>query len=340
MNSPTPFLDALCWQIGKDSQLTAAEILQTYERGWRYLGVLADPSEEEWQEIRQLTAQYGSWLQADLILGEKHPMRYQWHDSIVVILDSLKSDLLQSWGVCFGGGTLVSLMCSEHRLSQDIDFLASNGGYRQLRTVLSSAPLGQKYEVLFRPNSQLQFPREMQMDQYGIRFPVVVDGLTIKLEIVAEGRIMLDPPRWLDFLPVPCLSAVDCWAEKLLANAVHGVSPMENRWPDDRIRSRDLIDLAMLRLSSPIPEVATKKATAAYPVLPGLRSAVERFQAQPSWREQCYEALEIGSSVGGASPQENRLPEVVDGVDLLAADLGLAKTVRVQREIADSSAEN
>jgi hypothetical protein len=90
---------------------------------------------------------------------------------------------------------------------------------------------------------------------------VVVDGFTIKLEVVAEGRIMLDPPRFLDFLPVPCLSAVDCWAEKLLANAVHGVSPMENRWPDDRIRSRDLIDLAVLRLSSPIPEVAIEKAT-------------------------------------------------------------------------------
>ncbi len=320
MTSSTPFLDALCWQIGNNDQLTATEILQTYERGWRYLAVLADPSEEEWQEIRQLTAQYGSWLQADLILGEKHPMRYQWHDSIVVILDSLRSDLLQSWGVCFGGGTLVSLMCGEHRLSQNIDFLASNGGYRQLRTALSSASLGQKYEVLFGPNSQLQFPREMQMDQYGIRFPVVVDGLTIKLEIAAEGRITLDPPRWLDFLPVPCLSEVDCWAEKLLANA--------DRWPDDRIRSRDLIDLAVLRLGSPIPEMAIEKATSAYPVLPGLRSALERFQAQPSWRERCYETLEIRDG--------DRLAAVVNGMDLLAADFGLPKTVRVWRESADS----
>ncbi len=321
MITQSPFLDALCWQLGDNDQLTPVEVLQTYERGWRFLGVLADPSEEEWREIRQLSIQYGSWLQADLALGQEQPMKYQWHESIMVVLNSLRSDALATWGVCFGGGTLVSLMCDEHRLSQDIDLLANNGGYRELRR----AVMEQSYDALFQPTDQLRFLRDMQMDQYGVRFPVVVNPaasseteVTIKLEIIAEGRIELEPPRYLEALPVPCLSLVDCWAEKLLANA--------DRWPDDRIRSRDLIDLAVLRLRGEMPEAAIKKATEAYPVLPGLRSAIERFQEQPDWPRKCYEALAI-----------DRPDLVVDGIDRLSTDLDLPLTVREWREIQENS---
>ena len=45
--------------------LTPAEILQTNERGWRYLGELPQPNQEEWQFIRQLSDEYRSWLQTD-----------------------------------------------------------------------------------------------------------------------------------------------------------------------------------------------------------------------------------------------------------------------------------
>jgi hypothetical protein len=321
MMTQSPFLDALCWQMESNDQLTPVEVLQTYERGWRFLGVLADPSEEEWQEIRQLSTQYGSWLQADLMLGQEQPMKYQWHESIMVVLNALRADSLTAWGVCFGGGTLVSLICDEHRLSQDIDLLASNVGYRELRWAVAE----QSYDALFRPTDRLRFPRNMQMDQYGIRFPVVVNSsassgteVTIKLEIIAEGRIELEPPRYLPALPVPCLSLVDCWAEKLLANA--------DRWPDDRIRSRDLIDLAVLRLRGEIPEAAIQKAAAAYPVLPGLRSALDRFQAQPDWRRRCYEALAI-----------DRPDLVVDGIDRLSTDLDLPLTIRRWREAQENS---
>ncbi len=71
---------------------------------------------------------------------------------------------------------------------------------------------------------RLQFPRSIQADQYGVRFPVVVDRITIKLEIIAEGRIELAPPSYPDWSPIPCLGIIDCWAEKLLANADRGMT--------------------------------------------------------------------------------------------------------------------
>ena len=37
-------------------------MLRRYEAGWRYQGVLADPSPEEWSFIRKLVKQFGSYL--------------------------------------------------------------------------------------------------------------------------------------------------------------------------------------------------------------------------------------------------------------------------------------
>ncbi len=59
-----PFLAALCWQGSRPAiaQLTAWEILQIYERNWRWRGVMADISEPEAAFIHQLATQYHSWL--------------------------------------------------------------------------------------------------------------------------------------------------------------------------------------------------------------------------------------------------------------------------------------
>lgn len=59
-----PFLKSLCWQgqTASIAHLSAAEILQLYERGWRYRGVLADVSEVEKRLIQRLATQYHSWL--------------------------------------------------------------------------------------------------------------------------------------------------------------------------------------------------------------------------------------------------------------------------------------
>jgi len=57
-----PFLQAICWQTTNVRRMTSEEMLTRYERGWNYLGVLGDLTEEERQFVRHLAAQHGSWL--------------------------------------------------------------------------------------------------------------------------------------------------------------------------------------------------------------------------------------------------------------------------------------
>lgn len=71
-------------------------------------------------------------------------------------------------------------------------------------------------------------------------------------------------PAWS---PVPCLSLVDCIAEKLLANA--------DRWADSSIESRDLIDLCVIRFNNTFPDAAKIKAENAYPVIEPLKRAIK-----------------------------------------------------------------
>jgi hypothetical protein len=59
-----PFLASLSWSDRRYRELPLDDMLRRYEAGWRHLGVLADPSEEELQFIRALVARYGSWIRA------------------------------------------------------------------------------------------------------------------------------------------------------------------------------------------------------------------------------------------------------------------------------------
>jgi hypothetical protein len=61
-----PFLSAVCWQIEDVKTFSPAEMLCAYETGWRYLGVLGEPSEEELAFIKQLIELYGSWLAVEI----------------------------------------------------------------------------------------------------------------------------------------------------------------------------------------------------------------------------------------------------------------------------------
>jgi hypothetical protein len=81
---------------------------------------------------------------------------------------------------------------------------------------------------------------------------VCVNDEFIKTEIIAESRFELDPPRYPKWSPVPCLSLNDCFTSKLLANS--------DRYIDKSVEARDLIDLAVLRLQSPIPQSSIDKA--------------------------------------------------------------------------------
>ena len=59
-----PFLRSLCWQgnVPSIEHWSELEILSLYERNWRFLGVLADVSDEEARVIRELALKYHSWL--------------------------------------------------------------------------------------------------------------------------------------------------------------------------------------------------------------------------------------------------------------------------------------
>nr|WP_228056499.1 hypothetical protein [Microcoleus sp. LEGE 07076] len=135
--------------------------------------------------------------------------------------------------------------------------------------------------------------------------------------MVCEGRIELGEPNYPNLSPVPCLNQIDSIAEKLLANA--------DRQLSDRVNSRDLIDLAVQRLATPIPQRAIDKAEAAYQVMEPLDRAIQYFQYRRDYREKCYDVLSI------AEPNK-----VINGIDLLAQDLGREMTVRTFSETISS----
>lgn len=234
------------------------------------------------------------------------------HQKISFILDSLDEKLFRKAGAHFGGGTLITLLHDEFRFSKDIDFMCPVGdGYRVLRVAVADANF--KPTVFFKRTNSLVFPREVKADQYGLRFPVLYKDQPVKFEIVAEGRIELESAVAYPWTDLPCLSNVDRFAEKLLANA--------DRWMDESIESRDLIDLAAMRLETPIPAEAMIKAEKAYPVLTPLKKAIGKFYRLEKYREKCFNALEI-----------NNRAKILDGLDLLAADHELPLFTRTVNE--------
>ena len=81
--------------------------------------------------------------------------------------------------------------------------------------------------------------------------------MTIKFEIVLEARIAFDIPGPADTIAgVAAVTPLDLVTGKLLALA--------DRWHDDSVFSRDLIDLAMMRPPKPLVHAAIAKAATAY----------------------------------------------------------------------------
>lgn len=60
-----PFLAAVCWQTENVKHFTIDEMLDRYERGWLYRGVLAGLEGEELEFVRSLARAKGSWLVTD-----------------------------------------------------------------------------------------------------------------------------------------------------------------------------------------------------------------------------------------------------------------------------------
>ena len=213
--------------------------------------------------------------------------RREAHQSVLAVLGFLRTDQLASWKALFGGGTRIVLDLDEYRESEDVDFLCSDpSGYADIRFAAATGG----YPALFTPEGlrELQLPREMRIDQYGIRFQLLHRSRPLKVEIIREARIELDPGVRPPWSPVDCLSLPDCYAEKLLANS--------DRWADRQVLSRDLIDLAALRADvGPIPAESWKKVKAAYrsAAESDLRKALALFLENAEYQQRCFQGLRI-----------------------------------------------
>lgn len=206
------------------------------------------------------------------------------HRRIATVLEALDADALAANACLFGGGTAMALRYGEYRESVDIGFLVSRvEGYRQLRQKLTG-PDGMR--AVTRAGHALSQTRALRADQYGIRTLLQVDGADIKFEIVLEGRIDLEAPGPDDRqCGVATLTPLDMATSKLLANS--------DRWRDDAVMSRDLIDLAMMAPPKALLKRALAKAQGAYgdSVAADLASAVEDLRARPHRLDQCMQAM-------------------------------------------------
>lgn len=213
--------------------------------------------------------------------------RRERHRTVQALLEAFDASLLARCQFLFGGGTRIVLELDEYRESLDVDFLCSTAeGYAELRFQASS----RGYDSLFKADARrdLHLPREMRIDQYGIRFPVEIEGSTIRVELIREARIGLDAGVRPEWSPVDCLSIADCYAEKLLANS--------DRWADRQVFSRDLIDLGALRWKiGPVPDCAWAKVEPAYKAAAqdDLRKASVTFLGDAAHQRRCFEGLRI-----------------------------------------------
>ena len=209
------------------------------------------------------------------------------HQRIASVISSLDGELLKGFQCWFGGGTAIALLFDEYRESVDIDFLVSDPtGYRELRQRLRGArDLSALTRAGFEP---IVCVREIRADQYGIRTFLDVPETPIKFEIVREDRIQFEAPRRTEQVcGIPTLSRLDLAACKLLANA--------DRWRDDSVFARDVIDLAMLELPPRDLRPALDKVIPAYGagVVADMQKALASLRQRPDWLQRCMQALSI-----------------------------------------------
>ena len=179
----------------------------------------------------------------------------------------------------------MALRFGEYRESGDMDFLVSNlESYRLLRQRLTG---DEGFSGLLRPDGErFRLAREIRADQYGIRNALLLDESLIKFEIVLEARIQIEAATGKDKVcGISTLTLLDMATCKLLANA--------DRWSDDGVFSRDVIDLAMMSPKLPLLRKAVQKAQGAYglAVTRDLERAIDRLQHRQDWLEHCMQVI-------------------------------------------------
>ena len=207
------------------------------------------------------------------------------HQQIAHILSTLDGPLLRENNCLFGGGTAIALRYGEYRESIDIDFLVSDiASYRNMRQLLTGK---NGIAAIVRAGAvPLVQTREIRADQYGIRTMLQGTDRAIKFEIILEGRIELDAASLKDEIcGIATLTPLDMATSKLLANS--------DRWNDDGVFSRDIIDLAMMNPSLALLKLAVAKAETAYgqAIRIDLDKAINRLKTRPDLLERCMQAM-------------------------------------------------
>lgn len=214
------------------------------------------------------------------------------HIRIATILQSLDAAVLNQYNCFFGGGTAIVLAREEYRESTDIDFLVSDKiGYQKIRQLLT----GEGIKAITRPGGSIETARDILADQYGIRTMLRVGDVEIKFEIVFEAHVQLEvPPEESKICGISTLTPLDMATTKLLANS--------DRWSDDAVNSRDLIDLAMVELPKSELIRAIEKSSEAYgeSITRDLLKAIDALKQRRGRLEICMEALKM-----------NKLPRAV-----------------------------
>jgi hypothetical protein len=107
---------------------------------------------------------------------------------------------------------------------------------------------------------------------------------------VLEGRIALESPGAEDRIcGLAALTPLDMATSKLLANS--------DRWRDDAVFSRDLIDLAMMAPTKKLLHRAIDKARTAYGDSVGtdLAKAIQDLRDRPHRLGDCTQVLRMGT---------------------------------------------
>ena len=229
------------------------------------------------------------------------------HQRIAFVLSALNGPLLRENNCLFGGGTVIALRYGEYRESVDIDFLVSDvASYRNLRQLLTGA--NGIAAIARRGAGPLAQTREIRADQYGIRTMLQVADQTIKFEIILEGRIDLAPPGGSDEIcDVATLTPLDMATSKLLANS--------DRWNDDGVFNRDIIDLAMMNPSLALLRSAVAKAETAYgqAIRQDIDKAIHRLQSRHGLLERCIQSMAMSIPKAVVWQQIRKLRRVGSG---------------------------
>jgi hypothetical protein len=84
-----------------------------------------------------------------------------------------------------------------------------------------------------------------------------------------------------------------------------------DRWNDSSTQSRDLIDLAILRVNNKIPPQAIAKAEESYEVKKPLVKVITNFTEKERYRDKCFQELNV---------PEEKFSIIMDGINLLLLD--------------------